>query len=438
MEGIEGFFVSRQLADALPNHDLKAIQKGKDLLESNTVLACSMNVKPSHVFFTGMTAAAMKTKVSYNYRLVVSTEGDLVNADCECPAGKGPSASCKHVACVALMLKSFVSDGTMTLSKSCTEMLRSFHKPRKSHKGSPVKGESLPCGSTDRLKDPRENPLHKNQANFSDNVRNMMINYKAATGVSLSYLTSATPGRADMKEAVHDHNYLQRPFTEYWVMHQNEVTEEEAAQLERATRKQFLSTAWKEARRTRITASNFGTVCKVTERRDLDKLCATLYEDSHFRAPSTEHGIKHEPIARKKLEEQLNITVEVTGLFVHSSHPHLAATPDGLIGKDCIVEIKCPYSGRNEKIKPGKNFNFLEIIDGKLSLRLISNYYYQVQGQMLLAKRSKCLFVVFTLVDFAVIEIHVNHVFCQGVMLPKLKAFYDDFYSPYLSKKFYI
>ena len=241
MEDIDEFFASCQLADALPNHDLKRIQKGKDLLDSNKVLACSMNVKPSQCFLTGLAAAAITTKASYNYRLVVNTEGDLVYAHCESSAGNGPSASCKQVACVALMLKSFISDGTVTLIKSCTAMLRSFQKHRKPNNGSPVKGESLPCGSTDWLKDPRVSSFHKNQANFSDNVSNM--NYKAAPAVSLSYLTSATTCRADMKEAVYDHNYLQLPFTEFCVMHQNEVTEEEAAQLVRATRKQFLSTA---------------------------------------------------------------------------------------------------------------------------------------------------------------------------------------------------
>lgn len=39
------------------------------------------------------------------------------------------------------------------------------------------------------------------------------------------------------------------------------------------------------------------------------------------------------------------------GLFIDSEIPFLAATPDGLVGNDTIVEIKCPFSAYKMRIK---------------------------------------------------------------------------------------
>ena len=72
------------------------------------------------------------------------------------------------------------------------------------------------------------------------------------------------------------------------------------------------------------------------------------------------HGIKCEKLARSKLEDMEGVTVEQAGLRVYPKHPHLGALPDGFIGKDTLVEIKCPFAGRDEEIKPGENFPFFE------------------------------------------------------------------------------
>ncbi|KAG8227302.1 hypothetical protein J437_LFUL004851 [Ladona fulva] len=49
-------------------------------------------------------------------------------------------------------------------------------------------------------------------------------------------------------------------------------------------------------------------------------------------------------------EEALRVTP--AGLFIDEDKPYLAATPDGLIGEDGVVEIKCPYS--LEKMSPAE------------------------------------------------------------------------------------
>ena len=47
--------------------------------------------------------------------------------------------------------------------------------------------------------------------------------------------------------------------------------------------------------------------------------------------------------------------------FVCHEKPFLGASPDAVLDDgESIVEIKCPYNGRNEDVKPGKNFPFLK------------------------------------------------------------------------------
>ena len=122
--------------------------------------------------------------------------------------------------------------------------------------------------------------------------------------------------------------------------------------------------------------------------------------------------------------------------------PYLGASPDGLVkGEEAVVEVKCPFGGSREKIKPGKKFDFLEAIgDGadvdinsQFRLKRSHKYYYQVTAEMMLAKRSTCYFVVYTLApDIFIEEIKLDEEFFTSEMLPKLKDFYEQHYFPIL------
>jgi len=86
-------------------------------------------------------------------------------------------------------------------------------------------------------------------------------------------------------------------------------------------------------------------------------------------------------------------------LFIHKNKPYLAASPDGLIGKDCILEIKCPPSIKEytpEEAVHKKKIKYM-ITDGeKITLKKTDNYYYQVQAQLNITERNYCYFVVWT------------------------------------------
>lgn len=59
--------------------------------------------------------------------------------------------------------------------------------------------------------------------------------------------------------------------------------------------------------------------------------------------PAVEHGQAMEPVAKAWYEKTFNTKVDETDFVVHSMYPFLGASPDGLVGLDGAIEIKCPY-----------------------------------------------------------------------------------------------
>jgi hypothetical protein len=53
-------------------------------------------------------------------------------------------------------------------------------------------------------------------------------------------------------------------------------------------------------------------------------------------------GIDTEPFARAAYELQQDVMVETVGFATHPEIPRFGCSPDGLVGEDGLVEIKCP------------------------------------------------------------------------------------------------
>ena len=62
----------------------------------------------------------------------------------------------------------------------------------------------------------------------------------------------------------------------------------------------------------------------------------------HFETPAMRWGTEHEDEAREAYELATGELVEQTGFVPHPSIEYLGASPDGLIGDDGLLEIKCP------------------------------------------------------------------------------------------------
>lgn len=217
------------------------------------------------------------------------------------------------------------------------------------------------------------------------------------------------------------------------------MTPKKTLTIEINTRNQRLNPIWFEERQWRLTASRFGEICKATERRNMDKLCESLYSPSVFQTASVGHGQTYEPVAINRFQQAMGVKVEACGFFVDQDAPFLGASPDGLCtynGTRMLVEVKCPFNGREENIAPGPHFDFLEQkSQGGRSMRLKRNhnYYYQVMGQMAVSKVHECMFVVYTHKELFLERIAFDKEFYFNEIYPKLEAFFHKFYKPFIA-----
>jgi len=106
-----------------------------------------------------------------------------------------------------------------------------------------------------------------------------------------------------------------------------------------------------------------------------------LDEEDNFTSYDMQRGITLEPLAFRKfkeLKEPLFVDVKEATLFPYGDNA--CASPDGLVGNDAVLEIKCPRST--------KFFNLvakgIEAID--------KEYFYQMQFQMMCTKSTKAHF----------------------------------------------
>lgn len=55
-----------------------------------------------------------------------------------------------------------------------------------------------------------------------------------------------------------------------------------------------------------------------------------------------QHGTDTEPLARERFEEITGLIVQECGFALHDTIDFFGASPDGLVGHDALIEIKCP------------------------------------------------------------------------------------------------
>ena len=212
-----------------------------------------------------------------------------------------------------------------------------------------------------------------------------------------------------------------------------QVTSDEARRIATISQSQAKSDVWHEERQWRLTSSRFGEIAHCTGRRDYKKLCASLLNPQKLFTRPILHGRQYESTALSAFVEQTGLKVQKVGLVIDPSLPFLAASPDGLVGITHTVEVKCPYKGRKDMVRPGPNFPFITEEGSDLKLRKQHKYYDQVQGQMLLTKRESCYFVIYTFIDLKIISVQFDQEYCQLSLIPKLKLFYEKFYRPYVA-----
>ena len=109
------------------------------------------------------------------------------------------------------------------------------------------------------------------------------------------------------------------------------------------------SAEWFEARKGLITGSRIGAILGVSPYKTRDDVLREMVREHlglerEFKGnAATDHGERMEPVALEWYSASTGTNVEPTGFVVHDHHPFLGASPDGLVGMEGGLEIKCPY-----------------------------------------------------------------------------------------------
>jgi putative phage-type endonuclease len=100
-----------------------------------------------------------------------------------------------------------------------------------------------------------------------------------------------------------------------------------------------------------------------------------------FSSAAMQWGTDTEPQARTAYEMMTGRDVVEVGFIQHPTIDGFGASPDGLVGDDGLIEIKCPNTATH--------------IETLLAEKVPSKYIIQMQVQMLCTGRSWCDFVSF-------------------------------------------
>lgn len=105
------------------------------------------------------------------------------------------------------------------------------------------------------------------------------------------------------------------------------------------------SPEWHEARRGKITASRFGVILNGTVEAWNNYIEELRYGwKNKFTAAATDHGWRHEKTAISNYELVHLVEVVSVGFLLHPLYENVGGSPDGLVGEDGLVEVKCPFN----------------------------------------------------------------------------------------------
>jgi putative phage-type endonuclease len=100
-----------------------------------------------------------------------------------------------------------------------------------------------------------------------------------------------------------------------------------------------------------------------------------------FRSPAMDWGVETEPLARAAYEARTGNFVDQIAFVDHHTIPNFGCSPDGLVGDEGLIEIKCPNTSTH-----------IDYIEGDQPPK---KYIGQMMAQMACTGRKWCDFVSF-------------------------------------------
>lgn len=163
------------------------------------------------------------------------------------------------------------------------------------------------------------------------------------------------------------------------------------------------TTEWLAERAGKVTASALSNVMMAKTAAGYQNYMAQLICErltgepvETFKSAAMEHGTETEPQARAFYEMETGLDVVECGFIPHPTLANSGASPDGLVGEDGLVEIKCPQPAKHIK----------NLMGGTID----KAYALQMQWQMECTGREWCDFVSFNPSFPPHLQLHITRV----------------------------
>lgn len=197
--------------------------------------------------------------------------------------------------------------------------------------------------------------------------------------------------------------------------------------------------------RYRISASNAGSVLGLDKRCTLSDVAKRIKRITTVKQNAAmKYGIETEPEARNYFENEMReklkkegdpnwdkfVVKKCDGILLSMFDPRLSCIPDGIVGEDSIIEIKCTekmyYSLLQYKARLDKDEDSFDPTDHS---HIIDMHYAQIQMELAIMNRKKCYYIVYCKLDNkAFIQpILRDHDYWTDFAYPKICSFYDTY-----------
>lgn len=176
------------------------------------------------------------------------------------------------------------------------------------------------------------------------------------------------------------------------------------------------SPEWFEARKGRVTGSVVGAILGLSPYMSREDVMRSMVRDYHGADSefdgnvATQWGVFHEAGAIQDFQMETGMKVVECGFFEYQEW--LGASPDGLIGNDALIEVKCPFGKRDGGEHKG--------IDE------MPHYYAQMQVQMFVTGRNMTYFWQWSPHATRTQMVYTDADWC-ATNIPVLRKFYDDY-----------
>ena len=479
-----GYFVTRIAHDGLPAGDFKSVYSSAlNLFRCGHVQKIQVchEITSDSIFIRADCLPEMKKDRVYKIELQLEESSfEISAAQCGCPAGRGPRASCKHIAALCYALEEFEKVTRIPEFQTCTDKLQTWNQPRP-RKLDPMPVENLRTRKQEIVPprkwsaqltrvssefDPRPESLRTPNPNASEQLRCSLL----ALNKPCAFLHILVP---DIEKVWHDHSYsrcLHSVESAPSVSISNEsnatpayaarildvdtivtfkdrlrVSSSDRCRIEKDTRQQSSSKEWFLVRARRITSSICGRIL-IQHKKTLPLLYQCLYPKPMFDPlpAAIAWGRQNESVACRKYQEYMiehghkGLTTHPCGFIIHPTKGWLGASPDAqVIDPSCnltgIAEFKCPYAKRDQSLYDACTDAYFcgELVDGQFQLKRQHHYFHQVQLQLYVSSDmySFCDFCVYTPVDVAVERIHLSEEW-EIKCVPQLEDYFDKHMLP--------